>query len=445
MINLFKDFTPLTAQQWKQQIQYELKGSDYADLIWESPEGIKVKPFYDRDDVGKTFSAGSNTSFAICQEIFVQDVEKSSRRAQKSISKGAEEIRFILPKEVDLTTLLLGISEETTVYLELRFLAADYILANQTLLKKRKIYLLWDPIQHLVTQGNWFKDQDDLKNLAALSKNGLAVFCADGRPYQNAGANITQQIAYTVAHVAEIFQNCDGNHNDFIIQVAVGSNYFFEIAKLRALRLLFNAVAAAFNHKGNCRIIAVPTRRNKTIYDYNVNMLRTTTECMSAVLGGANVVQNMPYDALYHKSNEFGERIARNQLLILKNESYFDKINNAADGSFYIESLTNQLSSLSLDLFKKIEASGGFLKLLYDGTIQRKISESAQKEQLLFDEGKEILVGTSKYTNKADLMKDELECYPFLKYKPIKTTVVPILERRLAEKIEQERLNIEKA
>ena len=117
--------------------------------------------------------------------------------------------------------------------------------------------------------------------------------------------------------------------------------------------------------------------------------------------------------ALYHKDNEFGDRIARNQLLVLKNESYLDKVNNPADGSYYIESLTQQLAEKALALFKDLEENGGFLKQLNDGTIQRKIQESAQKEQDLFDSGKEVLLGTNKYPNPQDHMKDDLELYPF--------------------------------
>ncbi len=161
---------------------------------------------------------------------------------------------------------------------------------------------------------------------------------------------------------------------------------------------------------------------------------------MSAILGGANAVSNLAYDALYHKDNEFGDRIARNQLLVLKNESYLDKVNNPADGSYYIESLTQQLAEKALVLFKDLEENGGFLKQLNDGTIQRKIQESAQKEQDLFDSGKEVLLGTNKYPNPHDLMKDDLELYPFVKINPRKTLITPIIEKRLAEKMEQERL-----
>jgi len=156
-----------------------------------------------------------------------------------------------------------------------------------------------------------------------------------------------------------------------------------------------------------------------------------------------NVVFNLPYDAIYHKSNEFGERIARNQLLILKAESYFDMVSNPSDGSYYIETLTSELAEKALQLFKEIEKAGGFLVLLKEGTIQRKIQESAQKEQQQFETGKLTLVGTNKYVNSQDRMKDHLELYPFLKIKNRKTIIQPIIEKRLAEKIEQDRLNIE--
>jgi methylmalonyl-CoA mutase len=258
--------------------------------------------------------------------------------------------------------------------------------------------------------------------------------------YQNAGANMVQQIAYSLAHANEYFNRITDINQPIVFQVSVGTNYFFEIAKLRALRILFNTIAQEYNHNLDCHLLVTPTKRNKTIYDYNVNMLRTTTECMSAILGGADAIANLPYDALYHKDNEFGDRIARNQLLILKEESYFDKVDNPADGSYYIESLTNQLAEKALVLFKDIEANGGFLKQLNEGVIKRKIQESADAEQALFDSGKEPLLGTNKYPNKNDKMKQDLELFPFVKVKPRKTLITPIIEKRLAEKLEQERL-----
>jgi methylmalonyl-CoA mutase len=172
-------------------------------------------------------------------------------------------------------------------------------------------------------------------------------------------------------------------------------------------------------------------------------MLRTTTECMSAILGGADTICNMPYDALYHKSNEFGERIARNQLLILKFESYFETASNPADGTYYIESLTEELAEKALLLFKDIEIAGGFHSQLKEGTIQRKIKESADKEQQLFNEGKIVLLGTNKHPNANDKMKEDLELYPFVKTNIRKTLLIPIIEKRIAENVEQERLSHE--
>src|SRR5690606_2549284 len=137
---------------------------------------------------------------------------------------------------------------------------------------------------------------------------------------------------------------------------------------------------------------------------------------------------------------EFGDRISRNQLLVLKNESYFDKVDNPADGAYFIENLTQQLAEKALELFKDIEQNGGLITQFIQGTIQRKISESAEKEQKLFDEGKEILLGTNKYQNKEDRMKHDLELFPFVKQNPRKTLITPIIEKRLAEKMEQERL-----
>ncbi len=449
---LFSEFAPVSSKQWKQQIQFELKGADYNEtLVWESPEGIKVKPFYHRDEFSGSQHSGSAETFKICQDIFVFDVEKSVYRAQDSINRGAESIRFVIEDEkTDIEKLLSGLPSDITVFIDMNFLSAGFLKRIDAVAGKKqaKIFCHLDPIGHLAREGNWFADSKDnltdLKYLSADLKN-ISCIAVDGNLYQNAGANIVQQIAYTLAHANEYF-NAIGNINQTIVlRMAVGTNYFFEIAKLRALRLLFDEIAKEYGHDRSCHIFATPTKRNKTLYDYNVNMLRTTTECMSAILGGADTVSNLPYDALYHKSNEFGERISRNQLLILKHESYFDKVSNAAEGSYYIETLTQQLAEKALVLFKDIEANGGFLKQLSDGTIQRKISESADREQELFDSGKEILLGTNKYPNKNDRMSHDLELFPFVKKKPRKTLVTPIIEKRLAEKMEQERLETEKS
>jgi methylmalonyl-CoA mutase len=450
---LFYDFNPVSSKEWKQKIQFELNGADYNEtLIWNSPEDIKIKPFYHKDEFTKVFPVITKaTKFKICQNIFVYDIEKSIERALDSINRGAESLRFTIENDsIDIEKLLAKLPlEKVTIYFNLIFLSIDFVKKIETIAKEKnaKIFCNLDPIGQLAKDGNWFvtKEKNNFETLNLLSKEETttSIISINSALYQNAGANMVQQIAYSLAHANEYFNKITILNQPIVFEVAVGTNYFFEIAKLRALRLLFNLIAKEYNHNLDCNIIVSPTKRNKTLYDYNVNMLRTTTECMSAILGGADAIANLPYDALYHKDNEFGDRIARNQLLILKNESYFDKVNNPADGSYYIENITNQLAEKSLALFKDIEANGGFLKQLNEGLIKRKIQESADKEQELFDAGKEILLGTNKYPNKDDRMKHDLELFPFVKQNPRKTLITPIIEKRLAEKIEQERLDKE--
>lgn len=447
------NWNAISSKQWKQQIQFELKGADYNEtLIWNSPEDIKVKPFYHSDENIENYTIATKaTEFKICQNIFVYDIEKSVERALDTINRGAESIRFTIENEaIDIEKLLQKLPlEKIPVYFHLNILSIDFVKKLDAIATERKgkFYIQNDPIGNLAKEGNWFsvkeKDNFEILNLISNNTKSVSFLSINANLYQNAGANMVQQIAYSLAHCNEYFNGIEKINQPIVFEIAVGTNYFFEIAKLRALRLLFNIIAKEYNHNLDCHLLVSPTKRNKTIYDYNVNLLRTTTECMSAILGGANTILNLPYDALYHKDNEFGDRIARNQLLILKKESYFDKINNPSDGSYYIESLTNQLAEKALVLFKDIEANGGFLKQLKDGIIKRKIEESAEKEQKLFDEGKEILLGSNKYPNKNDMMKNDLELYPFVKIKPRKTLISPIIEKRLAEKLEQERLKTE--
>ena len=450
---LFDDFNPISSKQWKQKIQFELKGADYNEtLVWNSPEDIQVKPFYHKDENSKRYSNNTKaTEFKICQNIFVYDVDKSIERAVNTLSRGADSLRFTIENDsIDVIHLLENLPlNNVTVYFNLRFISIDFVKKINAFATKNStiIFCNLDPIGQLAKDGNWFstKEKNNFETLNLLSKQtkSVSLISINAALYQNAGANLVQQIAYSLGQANEYFNRIESINKPIVFEVAVGTNYFFEIAKLRALRLLFNLIAKEYNHTLDCNIIVSPTKRNKTLYDYNVNMLRTTTECMSAIIGGANAIANLPYDALYHKDNEFGDRIARNQLLILKNESYFDKVNNPAEGSYYIETLTNQLAEKSLALFKDMESNGGFLKQLNDGIIKRKIQESADTEQMLFDSGKEILLGTNKHPNKQDRMKHDLELFPFVKQNPRKTLIKPIIEKRLAEKIEQERLKSE--
>lgn len=459
---LFEDFDEVSAKQWKQQIQYDLKGADYNEaLVWQSPEGVHVKPFYHEDDFNEDFQPipGQPESWKIAQKIFIDDEKIARNIALDALERGAEAIIFTANAGFDSQSLFKDFPfESATVYFNLTFLSEAFYneLIELFSKKKAKVYYNIDLIGNLARTGNWFhnmkKDHEILDVL--FQKNSKDnILAVDATLYQNAGANIVQQLGYALAHANEYLNHVSQSESsprpdevqnlNLTFQLATGPNYFFEIAKIRALRKLYAALANEYGIKASCHVIATPSRRNKTLYDYNVNLLRSTTECMSGVLGGADAVCNLPYDAIYHKSNEFGERISRNQLLILKHESYFDTVSNPADGTYYIESLTDELADKALQLFKDIERNGGFLQQLKEGTIQKKIKESADKEQELFDSGELKLLGTNYHPNKDDRMKGDMELYPFVKNNPIKTIIPPIVERRIAEITEQERLKQE--
>lgn len=451
--HLMKDFEAVTAKEWKQKIQVDLKGADYESLITHTPEGIDIKPFYHQEDLENKPSIASPNDWDIVEKLMVSDVDQTIKDINYSLSKGSEALWLVVEKEsVNLLDIFKDLElSATPIYVEFQFLNPKYIIAFAESLKgkKHQVRIGIDPIGELAATGNWYHslkaDQEALAYVLKHTAHLPAKISIDTSTYQNAGANMVQQLAYALAHANE-YLNQHGEalkEQKLVFKIAVGSNYFFEIAKLKALRQLYATLAAAYELPEEIEILAYPSDRNKTIYDYNVNLLRTTTECMSAILGGSDFICNLAYDKIFHKENEFGSRIARNQLLILKNESYFDKVSNPTDGTYYIEDLTQQLAEKALALFKSIEKGGGFLVQLKEGIIQRKIKEAAQKEQDEFNSGETILVGTNKYENLEDKMKNDLEHSPFLEKKERKTLLPPVIKRRLAEAIEQERLKKE--
>lgn len=457
---LFQDFEEVSAKQWKQKIQADLKGADYNEkLVTKTLHGIDIKPFYSSEDIGDTLKVSNPAHWNICEKIYVSSAELANQKAKDRLQKGAEAIWFILPeKEIDFAVLFAELPGNLSVYLKPEFLDTEFVKKLDNFLsgKDLKVYLQTDIIGKLARTGNWFdnlkSDHEDLDSIVLGSKNIASVLSINLSLFQNAGANIPQQLAYSIAQATEYLNHLEelelseDQKSEFQLQfvVSVGSDYFFEIAKIRALRWLFATVAQEFGFNTACHILAEPTKRTKTLYDYNVNLLRTTTESMSAILGGADSICNMPYDAIYHKDNEFGDRIARNQLLIMRNESYLDKVGNVAEGTYYIETLTRQLAEKALEIFKEIEKGGGFLKELKAGIIQKKIKESAAEEQEKFNNGDLVLIGTNKFENPQDRMQDDIELYPFLKKNPRKTLLEPILEKRLSEDNEQKRLEEEK-
>ena len=444
---LFDEFEPVSAKAWKQKIQVDLKGADYNDnLLWHTDEGILVKPFYTKEDKVNTPIHLPKKGFNICQTVFIDDEKIANSIAVNALSRGANAIQFKASKPFDPKPLLKGFKGDTTIYFQLSFLNAEFQSKLVEFCHSDNTFIQTDIIGNLAETGNWFsnlkEDHNQLEQIVPTASNCISV---SGDLYQNSGANITQQLAYTLAHANEYLNHFGGEISSKMnFKFAVGSNYFFEIAKLRAFRILWESLLNEYELKNvDVHIFTQPSIRNKTLYDYNVNMLRTTSECMSAILGGSNSISNVPYDEIYHKSNEFGERISRNQLLILQQESYFAEAQSFANGAYYIETITNQIAEKSLTIFKQIENGGGFLKQLKEGIIQKKIQESALKEEEKFNSAAVVLLGTNLQVNNADKMKQDLELYPFVKQRHIKTLITPIVRKRLSETFEKDRLDNE--
>ena len=444
-----QEFPPVSAAAWKQKIQVDLKGADYNEtLLTKTNEGITIKPFYHADNFEKLTIPLSKEDFKICQKIVVIEETAANAKAVDATNKGANSLKFVAKKPFDAAILFKDLlNKKIEFHFHFEFLSAAFIDELAELLKNETVFYNIDIIGNLGRTGNWHKSlNDDFKTLETIIHKNPAAYIlgVNSDIYQNAGANTVQQVAYALAvsneyltrFGAEIAQKIQFNF-------AIGNNYFFEISKIRAFKYLYNLMLSTYETEANALVFAEPSLRNKTIYDYNVNMLRTTTESMSAILGGANTISNCAYDTVFHGSNDFGDRIARNQLLILKEESGFKQAQHFATDSYYIESITKQIAEKALAVFKEIEKGGGFLAQLKEGIIQRKIKENAQKEQAQFDAGELILLGTNKYPNQKDKMKHDLQLNPFVARNPQKTLIIPIIPKRLAEKLEQKRLKDE--
>ncbi|NTV47562.1 MAG: methylmalonyl-CoA mutase small subunit, partial [Chlorobiales bacterium] len=239
-------------------------------------------------------------------------------------------------------------------------------------------------------------------------------------PYHNAGATVVQELAITLAvaneyvsRLTDLDLSVDEITSRMQFSFAIGSSYFMEIAKLRAARLLWSQIVSAYNPSSadtaKMQIHAVTSSWNMTVYDPYVNMLRATTEAMSAAVGGADVLTVRPFDAIYKTPDTISCRIARNVQHLLKGESYLDKVVDPASGSYLLESLTDTVAREAWKAFQDIEAAGGFMAALKSGKIQKDIEAVRQKREENLATRKEILLGVSQYPNLSEKMVDKLE------------------------------------
>ncbi|AYN66654.1 methylmalonyl-CoA mutase [Euzebyella marina] len=453
---MFKEFPPISEKQWKQKIQYELEGADYnKNMVWESREGIMVKPFYHQDSTAyqKYKIELKPKKWNTCQTIDGENVDQAKQSILAALESEIDSIWIQnIKKYEDLENLLADIKiSKTKIHLQLSSFSLSALEKIKRLPNHEQILIHLDPISVLAQTGNWPEGNlNCLNQFSELLVNShdselshhLSI---DTSLYKNAGATIVQQLAYSLAHTTEYLNLIPKEYfSKPTFRVSLVGNYFFEIAKIKSLRLLWSLLAKEFEVEENCQIVATSSKRNKTLFAQNNNLLRTTSESMAAILGGANTICTQTYNHFNQRFDTDAERIARNQLFILRDESHLTGKNDPVDGSYYIQSLTEQFTQKALLLFKQIEKSGGFLEHLKKGLIQKKIKESAEKEQLAFDRQEEILVGSNAFYSESEPMNLQVDKNPFREKRNIKTLIEPIIEYRLSEKMEKKIIHTER-
>ncbi len=411
MEKLFAEFNGVSSQQWKDQIVKDLKGIDFNALKWNTRNGITVNPFYTAEDQTNLPEPIAYTSdWDVCETVVVKDEAAANKKALEALKRGASGLVFIVDRKIDTKKLLAGIS--------LDHIYSQFILSNDSLhvLKdlsehygkinvydgKVKCFVNIDPLYLLTKYGEWHEDEEnDMKSVL-----GLKHLHVNSNLYQEAGANQVNELAFTLAHLNEYytFLNNKGSlsDRDVVINISLGSDFFNEIAKVRALRLLTALLQEQYGIKGTIHIHGQTTQLNKSEKDAYNNMLRSTTEAMSGIIGGCNSFSVLPYDEGFGDTNEFSARISLNQQHILRDESYLNKVADISAGSYYIENLTHALSEKAWEQFKAIEKQGGYLACIKNGIIQKMIQEDLCSLIEDYKENKQILIGVNKFPNPKD-------------------------------------------
>ncbi|WP_278968323.1 methylmalonyl-CoA mutase small subunit [Phocaeicola barnesiae] len=438
---LFSDFPPVSTQEWMDKIQVDLKGADYEKkLVWKTNEGFKVKPFYRQEDLEglkttdglpgqypylRGIKKDDNTWF-IRQDIRVDDPAEANAKALDILNKGIDSLGFHVPaKALDadfIRTLLKDICCEcielnfTTCQrhtLQLAELLVAYFKEKGYDPEKIQGSVNFDPISKMLQKGKDLsgivaKGAELVKILAPFPK--FRCIAVNSLKLNNAGAYIYQELGYALAWgnyylnaLVEAGIPVDLAARKIKFNFGISSNYFMEIAKFRAARMLWADIVKAYGPTEECACKMVAHAEtstfNLTLFDAHVNLLRTQTEAMSAAIAGVNSITVTPFDKVYETPNEFSERIARNQQLLLKEEAHLNRIVDAAGGSYYIENLTVAIAQQAWNLFLETEDAGGMLAAIQQGTVQDTVNASNKARHEAVSKRKEILLGTNQYPN----------------------------------------------
>ncbi len=461
-LNLFNEFPPVSEKEWTEQVIKDLKGREFQKLIWKTYEEIDVPPFYTEEDIkqlqNQTGSlpgefpfvrgASSNSNdWKINQKISHKDINQANKLALKSLNGGADSLTFkceldnseydgIPIQNVDqMTRLLNEIDIETTAInfdsgtSSIGILSLYINEAKRRGIKLNKLFgsVNLDPLKDLAINGK-FTGQENLlfaglSELVSYLNTNMPLFKGlkiHSSQFHNSGASITQELAYTLSagveyldRLTETGLTIDHISKQMIFSFSIGSNYFMEISKLRAARLLWAQIVKQYQPVNEASMImnieTTNSSWNKTIYDPFVNLLRGTVETMSGAIGGSNAITVRPFDSEYKNPDEFSLRMSRNTQLILRNESYLERIADPSAGSYYIESLTHSIARESWKLFQSVESEGGLVESLKSGSVQDAIGETRNSRDMNIALRKDTFLGVNQYPNSTEQMLSKIE------------------------------------
>ncbi|MGN1246482.1 MAG: methylmalonyl-CoA mutase small subunit [Muribaculaceae bacterium] len=447
---LFDQFPPVSTEEWRAKVEVDLKGADFnKKLVWRTNEGFNVQPMYRAEDIKDLKTTDSlpgeypyvrgtktNNDWYVRQEIEVCCPKAANEKALDVLGKGVTSLGFKLKEDLDaegLKTLLAGID---LAKVEVNFdccpnkalqLAKDLVDVVKAAGAADSFVgaIGFDPFRRLLKHGKDFPK--DIKALAAdivkavAEVKNLRVLAVNTDKLCNAGAYIYQELGYALSWGNEWMSQLTDAGIDATeaakrikFNMGISTNYFMEIAKFRAARMLWAQIVKQYEPKCDCackmNVHATTSEFNQTIFDAYVNLLRSQTESMSAALAGVDSITVTPFDKQYKNPDDFSERLARNQQLLLKEESHLDKIVDPAGGSYYVETLTMSIANEAWKLFLATEEQGGFYAALKAGEVQKAVNESSDKRHTDVARRKESLLGTNQFPNFNEIANDKIEC-----------------------------------
>jgi len=493
---LFAEFPPVSTPEWEAVISKDLKGADYdKKLVWKTLEGFSVRPYYRSEDLERLetvhvkpgdfpYVRGNNQKgnpWLIRQDfdVCLDKPTEANTKALEMISRGVESLGFRLCtdcepsydsisrllKDIDIAKIEVNFIGGPITARTLPFIV-QYFEQSGVSPSNIKGSIDYSPLTTLSHKGKFCCEKDSsyeglVDALNAVKKYpNFKVVGVNGYVFHNSGSSAVQELAFALAMASDYLNalsdkgfSIDELTSRFRFNFSVGSSYFMEMAKFRAARLLWAKMVEAYgpSNKESARmsIHAETSKWNMTVYDPFVNMLRTTTESMSAVLAGVDSLNVLPFDTPFSEPTPFSERIARNQQILLREESHFGKVADPAAGSYYIENLTASIAEHAWNLFLEVDEQGGYREAFTKGFIQDKIAEVASKRDANIASRREVLIGTNQYPNfteVADLNKVKPDVVKrSVAEKPADAIAQPLVPYRGAQAFEELRYRTDSA